>query len=122
MGTISDVGVAIKEERWEAAPKDVKAFFLKGCDKTVKMKGVGRLFIFESVKWYTDEDPIAKVLKFLRKDHEGYRVVEACSEHPSEDNYEGGWDENPWDLRNNITVTLRYEVWTKCPSSCSMRA
>ena len=122
MGTVSDVGVAIKEERWEAAPKDVKAFFLKGCDKTMKMKGVGRLFIFESVKWYTNEDPIAKVLKFLREDPESYLAVEACSEYPSAEEQEGGWVDNPWQLRRNITVTLRYEVWTKCPSSCSTRA
>jgi len=122
MGTISDVGVAIKAERWAKAPKEVKAFFLKGSDKKVRMKEVGRLFIFEGIKWYTDNEEIAKVLKFLRADSESYILVEACSDYPSEDAREGGWDDNPWELRSNITIALRYEVWTKCPSSCSTRA
>lgn len=122
MGTVSDVGVAIRDERWAEAPKEVKAFFLKGSDKKVRMKEVGRLFIFEGIKWETDDGVIAKVLKFLRKDPDSYYVVEACSDSPSADYAEGGWDDNPWELRCNITIALRYEVWTKCPNSCSTRA
>lgn len=122
MGTISDVGVAIQERRWRAAPKNIKGFFRTASDKVVRMKGVGRLFIFESIKWYTDNEEIAKVLKFLRADPESYILVEACSDYPSEDEREGEWDDNPWELRSNVTVALSYEVWTKCPSSCSKRA
>jgi len=122
MGTISDVGVAIQERRWRAAPKNIKGFFRTASDKVVRMKGVGRLFIFESIKWYQDTDPICHVLKFLRENPESYFLVEVCSKLSNADEREGEWDDNPWELRSNVTVALSYEVWTKCPSSCSKRA
>jgi len=82
---------------------------LKDADEEIECEQ-GNLFVFDSIKWYTDEPSITKFLNELNAlGSENYLLVEVCSEYPNLDYVgEGSWNDNPFDLNYQISAVLAY--------------
>jgi hypothetical protein len=109
MGTFSDVAFAIKKDSYEALSADAKNFLKEYADDTFTHEG-DKLFIFNEIKWYPDDNgPIKDLIEELENfDSFTYKLIEACFDYPNSDNQIGCW-EDPWGISLNIKVSLSYE-------------
>jgi hypothetical protein len=98
MGIRSEVGIAVKKEFVEAFKDVLKSVDLGLKEDEIKEKEEGSLFIYESIKWYTDEQDIQKITTYLHGiGDENYRLIEVGSEYPDTGDDLGSWD-NPFNL------------------------
>lgn len=115
MSILSDVGVALKHKVFESlSPESMN--FLSTADEKHVDRQKGMLFVFYNVKW---NDHIPDVSSFLEDlssygdefaySEEDFLIVEACHDFPSHENTEGEWEDNPWNLCLNLSVSLSYE-------------
>jgi len=111
MGIRSEVGLAVTPEVFTELRKSsglVKELLDNADDELVR-DGEGVLFVWSSIKWYTDNDDISALLKALEKlDAEEFLLIEACSEYPDSGMVRGEWVDNPFDLEARTTVELHY--------------
>ena len=117
MGTRSDVGIAMKEYVFQNLSPEAKIFLEEwGFEEREVLNSeeygdeAGRLLATESVKWYSrDYDDIIAFIKHLNDDHddEDWLLIQACPEYPTDDDGdEGGWYDNPFELRKLVSVEL----------------
>ena len=108
MGIRSEVGVAVKKNvKFSEA---TQAMLENRSDDKLEDEE-GTLYIFNDTKWYTDDDPeLIQLYRELKENIEDCLVCEACNEFPSLDSVGnfGEWNDNPWDLGINISVSLSY--------------
>ena len=70
----------------------------------------GTMWVFNNVKWYRTLDKVIQELyTLLDTCFEDCFVVEACHDYPdSADGDFGEWEDNPWDVSRNVSVSLSY--------------
>lgn len=111
MGTFSDVAFAIKKDSYETLSAESKSFLKEYADDTFTIEG-DKLFIFNDIKWYPlSNESIRIFTKELNNlDAETYKLVEACFEYPNSDEQRGCWEDNPWKIRLDVSVSLNYNI------------
>jgi hypothetical protein len=111
MSTRSDVGLAIKNEAFDSLPDSVKAF-LADTDffETKLSDDEGRLFHVTCIKWCDFEPPISDLYGALDKlEEDDFMILEGCHDYPdSDDGCRGVWDDNPWGLTRNVSVSVDF--------------
>ena len=131
MGVRSDVAIAMKEIVHGHLTKEIKDFLeawgfeeqaridesdLKknediGFQRTSE-EDLGTLFTTQDVKWYHhDYADIIAFYKYMEENHdEDWLILQACHDYPdSEEGDTGGWHDNPFGLRKEISVVLNWE-------------
>ena len=106
MGIRSDVGIAIKKN--VQLSEDTVAWLKEYCWEELSHKD-GTLYVLNGVKWY-DLDPRVVNLNNELDNYNSrdYKIIEACSEFPNSGVDSGDWDDNPWDLYKEVSVSLGY--------------
>ena len=111
MGTRSDVALCMKnqvyQELSDAAKATIKDYFGDFENRTEE----GLLFQAHDIKWYyTCYSDITELYSDLSKaDEEEYKLLTACNEYPDDRDADiGYWDDNPWDINKQVSVTLEW--------------
>ena len=78
---------------------------------TVEKDEEGTLWEFDSIKWYEGSDPdIDDFLDRLEEYDEDFLVVVSNEDYPSsEGGYQGGWDDNPWNVCKVVRATVKWD-------------
>jgi len=112
MGIRSNVVVALRTEAYNALTKDMQEWLKKdshithwACDLPESFdysKDDGVAFMWDQVKWYSEEDPelleLYSALHALEM-YDDLVVIVACSEYPGDhDGDMGSWYSNPWEF------------------------
>ena len=111
MGVRSEVVVAMKLDVYNKLTPDTVKWLNEVSDQqNMRSEGDGVSFMFDYIKWYTDQYPeivqLYKELSDLECD-EDYLIIDACSEYPENDeNDRGCWYENPWNYHKSVSVTI----------------
>jgi len=111
MGIRSEVVVAMKLDVYNKLTPDTVKWLNEVSDQqNMRSEGDGVSFMFDYIKWYTDQYPeivqLYKELSDLECD-EDYLIIDACSEYPENDeNDRGCWYENPWNYHKSVSVTI----------------
>jgi len=113
MGIRSDVIFCIKSEAYKSlsdkTKKTIKEWFGEYRERNVE----GMLFYTESVKWYHDCNNELRGLYqdlFKLEIDEGYLILAACSEYPTDNGADiGEWYDNPWGTHKSTTVTVHWD-------------
>tara|TARA_Y100001973_G_C5207916_1_gene343045 strand:+ start:7564 stop:8016 length:453 start_codon:yes stop_codon:yes gene_type:complete len=117
MGIRSDVFVAVKNHIFLNLKEETQKFLAESSDQTSIKPLEGRAFIFESVKWYVEDNPeiieLYEALRYLISSpengfsEEDFIIIEACGEYPDhEENNLGAWTDNPWEAYKEISVSI----------------
>jgi hypothetical protein len=112
MGIFSDVGLAIKHDAFESLPDGVQAY-LKDCGNfdVYKTKATGDLlFHTKYIKFYVLDAPVSDLYDALDALPEtDFLLLEACHDYPEgTENNRGDWDDNPWEMRTNVEVSVSF--------------
>jgi hypothetical protein len=110
MSIRSDVGVAVKKELLAKLNKASRKFLKTASEHCDHKKGT--LFIFRDYNHWGQSDAKVRSLSddLDRGEVNNLLVVEACPEYPENDENDwGGWDDNPWNLRKEVSVSLAFE-------------
>ena len=113
MGVRSTVAVCLKTEIYASeAFSSHKGWMDKEAER-IFCHPEGVMYVFEDVKWYTDDKEISALYKWLEDedgDGENFLIVGACHDYPeSSDGDSGEWQENPWGVYRCVAVSLEYE-------------
>ena len=114
MGVRSDVGLAIKAQAAETVDKFLveRGFttLRNDCKETLDDNS-GFLHTWSDIKWYVDEYPEIKALyeALATLEDDDYLLIVVTPEYPSEDNENGTWHDNPWNLHKYVSCTLEFD-------------
>jgi hypothetical protein len=119
MGIRSDVVVALKMNVMNALTQDMQKWLKEDCDEVhwgcdlplrFDPKDDGVAFMWDQIKWYTDDDPDLIKLYAALHDLEMYDdfvVLVACSEYPGDhDGDMGSWYNNPWEFHKRTVCEI----------------
>ena len=111
MGTRSDVALCMKnkvyQELSDAAKATIKDYFGDFENRTEE----GLLFATHDVKWYHNcyGDLIQLYSELSDGEHEDFLIMVATPEYPDDNDADiGCWDDNPWDITKEVSVTLEW--------------
>lgn len=112
MSTFSDVAIAIKTDLYNSLDPKLRGWLLTNFETALKHEE-GMLFHAESIKWYQTHDEVAALTRALAEQDQGgesWLIIDACHCHPTDDDGdEGGWIENPWGLRKQVTISIGFD-------------
>jgi len=109
MSTRSDVGIALKNNVFEALTPETRDFLEAVGTKYTHEEGV--FFHGECLKWYNmDGGSIEKLYDELDAlDEADFYLIEGCLDYPeSDDGTVGEWDENPWEAYKAVSVSIDF--------------
>jgi len=111
MGTRSDVVLCMKNKVYQELSDKSKATIQGYFGDFENRTEEGLLFQALDIKWYyTCYSDITELYSDLSKaDEEEYKLLTACNEYPDDiDGDLGYWDDNPWDINKQVSVSLEW--------------
>jgi len=118
MGTRSDVAVLLKRDLDALVPEKKRQAWFDGATRHEHAEGFA--YVWRDRGWYIENDEaVSQLYAWLEEwEDDDFEVVVACHDVPKScENDRGGWSDNPWNVRKDVSVTVSVDLLLDIPTT-----